>query len=258
MLRAAVRASVRLGRAHSTTAEAFRHVVMQRHAAAAFDATRDVPEAILEDVMQLTRRAPSSFNIQPWTCVLVRSAAQRELVGRAALSESNRRRVMDAPLTAVFCADLEPAHALPRVKAEAVARGKDARQVEDLELAVGYYATHGKLASLVKGVAANALSPVAPAPQPEGRKAWAYKSAMLAAQTYLLAATAHGLATAPMEGFDAARLRAYLDVPARYALPLVVATGYAPAESPEPPPSPRLDVTDLFFEDRFGARPAGS
>ena len=59
-------------------------------------------------------------------------------------------------------------------------------------------------------------------------------------------------------GFDAARLRAYLDVPARYALPLVVATGYAPAESPEPPPSPRLDVTDLFFEDRFGARPASS
>ena len=163
MLRAAVRASVRLGRTHSTAAEAFRHVVMQRHAAAAFDATRDVPEAILEDVMQLTQRAPSSFNIQPWTCVLVRSAAQRELVGRAALSESNRRRVMDAPLTAVFCADLEPAHALPRVKAEAVARGKDARQVEDLELAVGYYATHGKLASLVKGVAANALSPVAPA-----------------------------------------------------------------------------------------------
>ena len=144
------------------------------------------------------------------------------------------------------------------MKAEAVARGKDARQVEDLELAVGYYATHGKLASLVKGVAANALSPVAPAPQPEGRKAWAYKSAMLAAQTYLLAATAHGLATAPMEGFDAARLRAYLDVPARYALPLVVATGYAPAESPEPPPSPRLDVSDLFFEDRFGARPGAS
>ena len=61
------------------------------------------------------RRAPSSFNIQPWTCVPpCRSAAQRELVGRAALSESNRRRVMDAPLTAVFCADLEPARTRSR------------------------------------------------------------------------------------------------------------------------------------------------
>ena len=85
MLRAAVRASVRLGRAHSTTAEAFRHVVMQRHAAAAFDATRDVSEAILEDIMQLTRRAPSSFNIQPWTCVLVskRRAARIGRTGRS-------------------------------------------------------------------------------------------------------------------------------------------------------------------------------
>ncbi len=77
----------RLRRAHTTAAEAVRPLVMQRHAAAAFDATRDVADAILEDIMQLTRRAPSSFNIQPWTCVLVRSAAQRELVGRAALSE---------------------------------------------------------------------------------------------------------------------------------------------------------------------------
>lgn len=236
----------------STPAEAFRHVVNQRHAAKAFDTTRDVPEAMLQDIMQLTQRAPSSFNLQPWTCILVRSADQRELVGRAALSESNWRRVLDAPVTAVFCADLEPARSLPRVKAEAQAQGRDAQQVEDLELAVGYYATHGKLASLVKGFASNALSPVAPAPQPEGRKAWAYKSAMLAAQTYLLAATAHGLATAPMEGFDAARLRAYLDVPARYALPLVVATGYAPADAPEPTPSPRLDAADVFFEDRFG------
>ena len=78
MLRAAAaRTAPRLGRAHSTAAEAFRHVVMQRRAAAAFDATRDVSEAILEDIMQLTRRAPSSFNIQPWTCVLVRK------IGRA-------------------------------------------------------------------------------------------------------------------------------------------------------------------------------
>ena len=95
-------------------------------------------------------------------------------------------------------------------------------------------------------------------PHPGRAEAWPLKSAMLAAQSYMLAATAHGLATAPMEGFDAARLRAYLDVPARYALPLVVAAGSAPAESPAATPSPRLDVTGRCFEDRFGTRPAGS
>ena len=32
----------------------------------------------------------------------------------------------------------------------------------------------------------------------------------------------------------------------------IVATGYAPADAPEPAPSPRLDAADVFFEDRFG------
>ena len=91
-----------------------------------------------------------------------------------------------------------------------------------------------------------------PVPQPVAAEAWALKSAMLAAQTYLLAATARGLATAPMEGFDADRLRAYLDVPPRYSLPLVVATGYAPAGATASETSPRLPAEDMFFEDRFG------
>ena len=81
MLRAAV-LQPRRGRTHSTAAEAFRHVVMQRHAAAAFDATRDVPEAILEDVMQLAARAVVVQHPALDAALLVRSAAQRELVGR--------------------------------------------------------------------------------------------------------------------------------------------------------------------------------
>ena len=88
-------------------------------------------------------------------------------------------------------------------------------------------------------------------PQPIRAEAWALKGCMLAAQSYMLAATAHGLATAPMEGFDAERLRVYLDVPDRYSLPLVVATGYAP-EGDVPRPSPRLPPEEVFFEDCFG------
>ena len=81
---------------------------------------------------------------------------------------------------------------------------------------------------------------------------------MLAAQTYLLAATAHGLATAPMGGLRRRAAPRVSGRAQRAPLPLVVATGYAPPEGLEPPPSPRLDVADLFFEDRFGAPPAAS
>jgi nitroreductase len=45
--------------------------------------------------------------------------------------------------------------------------------------------------------------------------------------TYMLAAAAHGLDTAPMEGFDADAVHKALGLPERYSVPLIVATGYA-------------------------------
>lgn len=49
--------------------------------------------------------APSSFNVQPWSVVLVRDKAGREDLGTAMLG-GNATKVLSAPVTAVFCADL--------------------------------------------------------------------------------------------------------------------------------------------------------
>ena len=49
--------------------------------------------------------------------------------------------------------------------------------------------------------------------------------------TYMHAAAAHGLDTAPMEGFDADAVHKALGLPERYSVPLIVATGYAQVRS---------------------------
>lgn len=46
----------------------------------------------------------------------------------------------------------------------------------------------------------------------------------------LLAATSHGLATCPMEGFDMRRMRKALRIPLRYSVPIVVCIGYPSEE----------------------------
>ncbi|MEM7518675.1 MAG: nitroreductase family protein, partial [Planctomycetota bacterium] len=146
--------------------------------------------------------------------------------------------------------------------------GRSQRAIEDLTLAAGYYASGGRLLSLLKGAVAcvrlprklarllsfrrRVASPLVPAPFPERAEEWAVKSAMLAAQSYMFAAASHGLATAPMEGFDSNRLRLYLDVPPRYSIPLVVATGYPCPDDQNRPLSPRFPPEDLFFRDSFG------
>ncbi|KAJ1460769.1 Nitroreductase-like protein, partial [Pelagophyceae sp. CCMP2097] len=83
-----------------------------------------------------------------------------------------------------------------------------------------------------------------------GQAAWAGQATMLAAQTFLFAAEAHGLATAPMEGFDAQRAGVYLKLPRRYRATLVVAAGYAQPD--DGARSPRFDPDTVFFEDAFG------
>eukprot|EP00952_Eustigmatos_sp_NYUAD-ZCMA_P002486 10924-Eustigmatos_ZCMA.PRE.1 len=56
---------------------------------------------------------------------------------------------------------------------------------------------------------------------------WAVKNTMMAAMTLMLAATAHGVNSLPMEGIDETRVRKALKIPRRYRIPVVVALGYA-------------------------------
>ncbi|KAL3757998.1 hypothetical protein ACHAWU_001390 [Discostella pseudostelligera] len=56
---------------------------------------------------------------------------------------------------------------------------------------------------------------------------WSQKNTMLVAMTYILSCTSHGLATCPMEGFDAFGIKKVLGVNpiGRYSIPLIVSTG---------------------------------
>jgi nitroreductase len=89
-------------------------------------------------------------------------------------------------------------------------------------------------------------------PRLEAPETWASKNAMLAAQTLMLAATAHGLASCPMEGFDALRVRRALGIPSRYCIPVVIALGYQAASQEEKLPTERYPFEEVFFSDRFG------
>ena len=65
-----------------------------------------IPQEIIDDLVDVTRRAPTSFNTQPYRIILVRDKAQREALAQC-MSPKNAIAVTAAPLTAVFCADTE-------------------------------------------------------------------------------------------------------------------------------------------------------
>lgn len=205
-----------LRKAPQSPAEAFADIVARRYACKEYDPNRQVPDSVLRTIMDLTQRAPTSFNTQPWIAIVVRDTqAKRRLVD--AMAAGNQPKVEAAPLSIVFAADTEPEKLLTPATPEFVRNA--------LPMFVGQCST------------------------PE---AWAFKQTMMAVQTFLLAATSHGLATTPMEGFESVQaVRDAVGLPQRYGVPVVVALGFEKA--PPAKASVRRPSEDVWFFDRAPA-----
>ena len=59
------------------------------------------------------------------------------------------------------------------------------------------------------------------------KRFWLTKQTMLCAMTLMLAASAAGLSTLPMEGFDERRVRQVLGIPRSQVVTVVIAVGYS-------------------------------
>jgi nitroreductase len=64
-----------------------------------------------------------------------------------------------------------------------------------------------------------------------GMRHWLSRNSLLAAQTLMLAASARGVDSCPMEGFSAPRVARLLDLPRGSVIPLIVALGYRRADA---------------------------
>ena len=205
------------------------------------------------------------------------------------LGFGNQYRTNDASAIAVFCADLEPSKRIDRIfDMERKSGIREDGYLAVLRVASSFLtgesstlsyknsegaSTH--VSTFLKRTFTNALSPVQPMPTMENVESWSYKNAGIMAQMYTMSATAHGLSTCMMEGFDARRAKEILRIPDRYGIPLMVATGYdydavTPVVHADLDESlnleyeeesdgeekckrtPRLEMNEVFFGDTFG------
>jgi len=63
----------------SVSDQSFEEVVLQRRSIRRYQ-SRDVPEAVITEILETTRQAPSSMNGQPWCFVVVRDAASKRRI----------------------------------------------------------------------------------------------------------------------------------------------------------------------------------
>lgn len=201
----------------------FIELIRRRSSTAGFDSERDLTEEQIRELVEDGTQAPSSFNIQHWRFVAVRRPEDRLRLQEAAFGQT---QVVDAPVTFIVLGDVRGVEKLPEVMERSVRCGALPRRK-----AAAWLRMAGELYADV-----------------EMARDEAVRSACLAAMVMMLAAEARGLASAPLSGFDSARVKQMFDIDERYVPVLLLPVGHPVSRQEQR--QPRLSVAEVLAFDR--------
>ncbi len=203
----------------------FQEVMHARRAVNFFDPEKEVPEALLRQVVELAARAPSGFNLQPWQLMVLRDKADKERLRQHAW---NQAKVSVAPVTLIVLADTgawRPGHPfVERNFRELVEAGSMKEEQR------GWF--DDVCASLYGSSYARSV-------------AYACKNTGFFAMSLMLAARSLGLDSHPMDGFDMEKVHEEFNIPDHYWIPLLLALGYFRSDKTLTPPKWRKTYDEI-------------
>ncbi len=167
----------------------------------------DVPDDLLEEAWALARLAPTSANCSPMRLVLLRTPEDKACL-LPALSASNRRKSLTAPVVAIIAYDREFWRLLPRLY------------------------PHVDAASWFRD-------------DPAGARETGLRNGTLQAAWYMLALRALGLDLGPLSGLDTAEVDRIFFAGTALETNFVLNVGYGDARHLRPR-SPRLEFDEIL------------
>lgn len=207
--------------------QVFRDINERRRSVRDFDG-RAIAPAVLQELIAEAMNAPSSANIQPYQFHVVTEPALKSAVAEACNAQKAAKTSSALIVLSVSQRTAESTLKL----------------LEREQGSIPYYADgHRKLRALFRyapamvfGALLSLVSFVLPVftLMPFGRagvRHWLSRSSIYAAQTLMLAASARGLDTCPMEGFDALKVSRLLKLPRGSVIPVVIAIGHRASDA---------------------------
>ncbi|MFB6366888.1 nitroreductase family protein [Paenibacillus elgii] len=193
-------------------------VILSRHSVRQYQRDVVIPDAELNEILELATNAPSSWNLQHWRFLVIRERANKDRLLPIAFGE---QQVSDASAVVVVLGDLQANLTAPIVYEKATP------EVRDMML------------GQINGVYAN---------NPTVARDEAIRNASLAAMQLMLAARAKGYDTVPMGGYNPAALIQEFNIPERYIPVMLLPIGKAagPARATE-----RLPLGDVVIHESF-------
>lgn len=187
-----------------------------------YDASHSIDDAQIHELVRLATKAPTSFNLQNWRFIAVRTPDAKARLRALAWDQA---KVTDASVTFIVCGQLADHSVLPERLAPAVEAGF----IPPALLAV--------LEGAAKGLYAG---------QPQLQHDEAIRSATFGASALMMAAQAMGWGSTPMIGFDGPAVAQAFGLADNEVPALLVAVGAAlPENWPQKPRRPVEQVLEL-------------
>lgn len=203
--------------------EEFRKVVMSRRSVRKFT-SKPIPQAVLNDCLDMALLAPCSSGLQPWEFYVVRSADKKAKLVKACMSQLAAKTAAEL---IVCVARTDRVEDFSRKMLREWPMPDVPTLVKRYYQLIPYNYAPGPLNSfaMVKEAAFAVGGLVAPVPRGPYTSSevqlWAAKSAALACENLVLAFRAHGFDTCMMEGYDEVRVRKLLKL-SDEAFPIMV------------------------------------
>lgn len=194
--------------------------IRSRRSVKHYDASHNMSEEEINELLSLAILSPTAFNIQNWRFVTVADPELRKQIREVAWNQS---QVTDTSLFIVMCADLKSWEKQPeRYWVNA------AQEVKDFMLPAidDYY--RGK---------------------DQVQRDEAMRSCGIAAQTLILAAKSLGYDSCPMDGFDFDKVAELINLPDDHVIAMFVAIGKGTKE-PWPRPG-QLNLDEVVIKNKF-------
>jgi nitroreductase len=205
-------------------------IFRERRSVRHFDPAYRLDEHEIRELLEIAGRAPSSWNLQHWKFIAFTDQAAKAKLRPIA---NGQQQVVDASVTVAVLGDLQANRNAERVYRPAVQAG-----LEDVY--AGYSSYSAMMTQIEEAYSVEETSPY--------RRDEAIRNASLAAMQLMLAATAKGLDSGPMVGFDSDAFVRAFNVPPRYIPVLLVAIGRAVRHAR---PTTRLPVEETVIWNGF-------
>lgn len=198
-------------------------LIKSRHSVKKYDPIVEISDAELKEMLELTHKAPSSWNLQHWRFLIITSEEGKKKLHQIAYNQS---QVLEASATVVILGDLEANTMAEEIFDQALQGGALTEEVYNSIIGSINVAYEDK----------------------QFANKHAYLNASLAAMQLMLIAKAKGYDTNPMTGFNSQEIVKEFNIPERYEPIMLIPIGKA---AHDPRENGRIDIDRLIIKESF-------